>query len=273
MSAIDTRIELSVIKQRQRLIWAGGDYGAIAARTMAVAERLVDSAGLRGGDVVLDLATGAGNAAIAAARCGCEVTGVDSAEAMLERGRERAAAEGLSVNFTEADAEDLPYPDGSFDAVLSCVGVMFAPHHGRAAAELVRTCRPGGTIALASWTPAGFVGRMFQTVATHVPPPSLLWSPGLWGTEEHARRLLGRAVTDLTFTRQELIFRFRSAAEFVEIFRDHYGPVRAAFDALDQRGRQALYEDLTALVAAHDREPGPSVAVASEYLEAIAVVR
>jgi SAM-dependent methyltransferase len=263
MTTTEAHIDLSAIKERQRWTWASGDYSVIAARIMLMAERLVDAAGLRAGDAVLDVATGTGNAAIAAARCGCEVTAVDYVAGLLERGRERAAVEGLAVTFTEADAEHLPYPDASFDAVLSCVGVMFTPDHERAAAELVRVCRPGGTIAMANWTPSGFVGRMFQTVAAHVPPPSLLWSPGLWGTEEHLRRLLGHAITDLTLSPQEFVFRFRSPAEFVEVFRDYYGPVRKAFDA--------LYDDLSALAAQHDRELGPTIAVPSEYVEAVAV--
>jgi SAM-dependent methyltransferase len=223
MSATDTRIDLS-----------------------AIAERLVDAAGLCPGETVLDVATGAGNAAIAAARRGCEVTAVD-------------------------DVEELPFPDASFDAVLSCLGVMFTPHHVLAAAELLRVCRPGGTIALANWTPAGFVGRMSQSVAGHVPSSSLLWSPGLWGTEDHVRRLLGDAVADLALTRREIVFRFRSATECIEAFRDEYGPVRDAFDALDGAGRYELHCELVALAARHDREPGRSLAIPSEYLEAVAV--
>jgi ubiquinone/menaquinone biosynthesis C-methylase UbiE len=222
---------------------------------------------------VLDVATGTGNAAIAAARCGCEVTGVDYVEALLERGRERVAAEGLSVTFTEGDAERLPFPDASFDAVLSCVGVMFTPDHEQAAAELVRVCRPGGTIALANWTPAGFVGEMFRTVAAFVPPPPGLRPPGLWGTREHLEQLFGDAASDLTLTRREFVFRFRSPTEFVEVFRSYYGPVRKAFDALDQSGRDRLSVDLAALADRHDREAGPSIAVPAEYVEAIAVVR
>jgi SAM-dependent methyltransferase len=273
MTVTDTPMDLSAVKERQRWAWASGDYSVIAARIALMAELLVESAGLRAGDVVLDVATGTGNAAIAAARRGCEVTGVDYVDALLERGRERAAAEGLSVNFMEGDAEDLPYPDKSFDAVLSCVGVMFAPDHERAAAELVRVCRPGGTIALANWTPAGFVGAMFQTVAAHVPPPSGLRPPGLWGTEEHLRQLFGDAVSHLTIHRREFVFRFRTPTEFVEVFRSYYGPVRKAFDALDERGRDRLAIDLAALANRHDREPGPSLALASEYFEAIATVR
>jgi ubiquinone/menaquinone biosynthesis C-methylase UbiE len=151
MTATDIHIDLSAIKERQRWTWASGDYSAIAARIVPMAERLAESAGLRAGDAVLDVATGTGNAAIAAARCGCSVTGVDYVEGLLERGRDRAAAEGLAITFTEGDAENLPFPDASFDAVLSCVGEMFTPNHEQAAAELVRVCRPGGTIALANW--------------------------------------------------------------------------------------------------------------------------
>src|SRR5689334_4524026 len=220
MTTIDTHTDLSAIKERQRWTWASGDYSVIASRIALMAEQLVDSAGLRAGESVLDVATGTGNAAIAAARCGCEVTGVDYVEALLERGRDRAAAEGLSVTFTEGDAEHLPYPDDAFDAVISCVGVMFTPDHEQAAAELVRVCRPGGKIALANWTPTGFVGAMFRTVATHVPPPAGLRPPGLWGTEEHLRHLLGDSVSDLTLTRREFVFRFRSPTEFVEVFHD-----------------------------------------------------
>jgi SAM-dependent methyltransferase len=273
MNAIDTHIDLTAIKERQRWTWASGDYSAIAARIVPMAERLVESARLRAGDAVLDVATGTGNAAIAAARCGCEVTGVDYVDALLERGRERAAAEGLSVTFTEGDAEALPYPDASFDAVLSCVGVMFTPDHEQAAAELVRVCRRGGTIALANWTPTGFVGAMFRTVSAHVPPPAGLRPPGLWGTEGHLRELLGTEVVDLTLTRREFVFRFRSPTEFVEMFRVFYGPVRKAFDALDEPGRDRLSLELAALADEHDRERGRSIALPSEYIEAIATVR
>jgi len=265
--------QLGPLTERRWPTLVGRDRPPIGAGIEPIAEQLVDSASLRAGDSVLDVASGTGNVAIVAARRGCVVCAVDDLEALVEHGRERAATEGLHLAFTAGDAMQLPYGDASFDAVLSCMGVMFAPHHRRAAGELVRVCRPGGTIALANWTPAGFVGRIFQILAAHVPAVSLMWPPGLWGTEEHVRRLLGHATTDLRFRRRAVVFRFRSADEFVEVFRDHYGPLRDAVEALDQSGHQALHEDLTALIAAHDQEPGPSVAVAWEYLEAIAVVR
>jgi SAM-dependent methyltransferase len=266
-------VELDRLTQRQWPVLAGRGCASAAARFELIAEGLVEAAGLRAGDAVLDVASGTGDAAIAAARCGCVVTGVDDVEALLARGRDRAAAEGLSVRFAEGDAEHLPYPDGAFDAVLSCLGVMFTPRHWRAASELVRVCRPGGTIALANWTPAGFVGRIFQTVAAHVPAVSLMWPPGLWGTREHLEQLLGGAIDELTVTRREFVFRFRSSAEFVDGLRESCGPVRRALDALGEIGRQRLYDDLAALAADHDREPGPSLALPAEYVEAIATVR
>jgi SAM-dependent methyltransferase len=271
MTAIEP--DLSAVKGRQRLTWGSADYGAVAAMIVPMAERLVEAADLRAGDSVLDVACGTGNAALAAARCGCDVTGLDYVPALLERGRARAAAEGLDVAFVEGDAEGLPYADESFDAVLSCVGVMFTPDQERAAAELVRVSRSGGKIALANWTPAGFVGGMFRTVSKHVPPPVGLKPPGLWGTEPRLEELFAGALSDLRVERRHFVFRFRSADDFVDFFRANYGPVTKAFEALDDAGREHLHADLAALAAAHARAGGPTVAIPSEYLEVIAVVR
>jgi SAM-dependent methyltransferase len=265
--------QLGPLTERRWPTLVGRDCAPIGAGIEPIAEQLVDSGSLRAGDRVLDVASGTGNAAIAAARRGCVVYAVDDLEALLEHGRERAAAAGLQVTFTQGHAMQLPYADASFDAVLSCMGVMFAPHHRRAAGELVRVCRPGGTIALANWTPAGFVGRVFQTVAAHAPSLSLMWPPGLWGTDQHLETLLGSAVDALTLTRRESVFRFRSPAEFVDGFRESCGPVRRAFDALDVLGRRRLHDDLATLAAEHDRETGPPLALPAEYLEAIATVR
>jgi SAM-dependent methyltransferase len=265
--------DLAAVKARQQAAWTSGDYHAVAARIVPMAERLVEAADLPAGARVLDVAAGSGNAAIAAARCGCEVTGLDYVPELLERGRMRAAAEGLPVEYVEGDAEALPYPDGSFDAVLSCVGVMFAPDQERAAAELVRVCRPGGTIALANWTPASFVGGIFRTVGRHVPPPAGVRPPGQWGTRERLAELLGAAVRELRVTEREFVFRFRSAAELTDFFRGNYGPVRKAFEALPDGGQAQLHADLTALATAHDRGPGPSAAIPSQYLEVIATRR
>jgi SAM-dependent methyltransferase len=265
--------DLAAVKQRQQQTWASADYAAVAARIVPMAEGLAQNAGLRAGDRVLDVATGSGNAALAAARCGCEVTGIDYVPALLERARARAAAEGLEVEFAEGDAEHLAFPDASFDAVLSCLGVMFTPDQERAAAELVRVCKPGGTIGLVNWTPAGFIGQLLRTVGKHVPPPAGVRPPPQWGTEERLGELLGDAVSRLDIQRRTFVFRFRSPDDFATFFRDNYGPVHKAFGALDEPGRERLYDDLTALAREHDREEGPSVAMPAEYLEVVATRR
>ena len=262
--------DLAAVKARQRQMWASGDYAAVAARIVPVAEHLAEAAGLRPGDRVLDVATGSGNAALAAARYGCEVTGVDYVPGLLERARERAAAEGLEIAFAEGDAEDLAYPDASFDAVLSCLGVMFAPDQERAAAELVRVTRPGGTIGLVNWTPEGFIGQLLKTVSRHVPPPAGVWPPTQWGTEERLRELLGDAVSRLEITPRSYVWRFRSPEEFAGFFKDRYGPTGKAFEALDEAGQRRLWDDLVALARDHDREEGLTVAMAAEYLEVVA---
>ena len=266
-----TDVDLDAIKDRQQRTWASGDYAAVAARIVLIAEQLADGAGLRAGDTVLDVATGSGNAALAAARCGCTVTGVDYVPALLDRGRLRAEAEGLDVRFEVGDAEQLPFEDGSFDAVLSCLGVMFTPNQPQAAAELVRVCRPGGTIAVANWSPTSFVGGMFRTVGRHVPPPPGLDPPGLWGTEQRVQELLGPASSELTFTPRRFTFRFRSPDDFVDFFRSHYGPVHKAFEAAEQP--RQLHADLISLAVEHNSSTGPTVAIASEYLEAVAIKR
>jgi ubiquinone/menaquinone biosynthesis C-methylase UbiE len=265
-----TTLDLTTIKARQQRTWASGDYGAIAALIHSMSERLVRSADLAAGARVLDVATGTGNAAIAAARCGCVVTGVDFVPELLDRGRVRVAAEGLAIEFVQGDAEELAYPDESFDAVLSCVGVMFAPDQRRAAAELIRVCRPGGTIALASWTPDGFIGALFGTIGKHVPPPAGLRSPIEWGSEQRVRELLC-GVSELRAVRREFVFRFTTPNAFVDYFREHYGPTLKAFEALDKPAQAALYGDLVALARRFNRSTDGSVRLPSPYLEVIAV--
>jgi SAM-dependent methyltransferase len=269
-TTIAVQPDLAAVKQRQRQVWASADYAAVAARIMPMAEGLAQAAGLRAGERVLDVATGSGNAALAAARCGCQVTGVDYVPALLERGRARAAAEGLEVEFAEGDAENLAFSDASFDAVLSCLGVMFTPDQERAAAELVRVCRPGGTIGLVNWTPSGLIGQLLGTVGKHVPPPPGVRPPTQWGTEERLRELLGGSVSRLEIRHRAFVFRFRSADDFAAFFRDNYGPVHKAFGALDEAGGARFYDDLTALAREHDQEEGPSVAMPAAYLEVVA---
>jgi ubiquinone/menaquinone biosynthesis C-methylase UbiE len=264
---------LAAVKQRQQQAWASGDFAVVAARIQLVADHLCDTADLHAGWRVLDVATGSGNAAIAAARHGCTAVGVDYVPALLERGRERAAAEGLEVELLEGDAEALPFPDGSFDGVISVFGSMFAPDHERAAAELLRVCRPGGTVAMANWMPEGFVGQLFRTVATHVPPPAGVRSPMLWGTEEHLRRLFGDGIASLEVTERTYTWRFRSAEDLVEFFRRWYGPTLKAFAALEGEARDALERDLVALADRFDRLGGDAVAIPSTYIETVAVKR
>jgi len=275
MTITDTTApDLEAVKQRQQAAWASGDFAVVASRIVLVAEHLCDTADLQAGWRVLDVATGSGNAAIAAARHGSTAVGVDYVPALLERGRMRAEAEGLAVALLEGDAEALPFPDGSFDAVTSVFGSMFAPDHARAAAELLRVCRPGGTIALASWTPDGFIGELFRTVGAHVPPPAGVQSPMLWGTEAHLRTLFGDGIASLEIEERTFTFRFRSAQEFVDFFRTWYGPTLKAFAALDGAARDALEEDVLALVRRYDRLDGSgAVAIPSAYTEAVAVTR
>jgi ubiquinone/menaquinone biosynthesis C-methylase UbiE len=266
--------DLAAVKQRQQQTWASGDFHAVAARIVLVAEQLCDTADLHAGWRVLDVATGSGNAAIAAARLGCTAVGIDYVPALLERGRLRAEAEGLDVELLEGDAESLPFPDRSFDAITSVFGSMFAPDHERTAAELLRVCRPGGTMALASWTPDGFIGELFRTVAAHVPPPAGVQSPLLWGTESHLRALFGESLASLEVAQRTFTFRFASAEEFVTFFRLWYGPTLKAFAALEGDRRDALETDLVELVRRSNRlGTAAAVAVPATYTEAVAVVR
>jgi ubiquinone/menaquinone biosynthesis C-methylase UbiE len=271
---VDTpTLDLGAVKERQQQAWASGDFAVVAARMSLVAERLADTADLHAGWQVLDVATGSGNAALAAARLGAVAVGIDYVPPLLERGRERAAAEDLDVEFVEGDAESLPFADASFDAVTSVFGAMFAPDHARAAAELLRVCRPGGRIALASWTPDGFIGDLFRTVAAHVPPPAGVASPMLWGTEAHLRELFREEIESLEVREQTFTFRFTSAEAFVAFFRRSYGPTVKAFAALEGAARDALEHDLVALARRHDRLGTGATAIPATYLEAVATRR
>ena len=265
--------DFGAIKQRQQQAWSSGDFAVVASRMALVAERLCDAADLHAGWRVLDVATGSGNAAIAAARLGCTAVGIDYVPALLERARERAAAEGLVVELLEGDAEALPFADASFDAITSVFGTMFAPNHAQAAAELLRVSRPGGRMALASWTPQGFIGELFRTVGAHVPPPAGVPSPMLWGTEAHLRELFGDGIASLEVTERTFTWRFPSAEEFVTFFRRWYGPTVKAFAALEGSAREALERDLVALARRHDRLGTGATAIPATYAEAVAIAR
>ena len=261
--------DLATVKTRQQRTWSAGDYAVVGATLQIVSEQRCEAAGLQADDRVLDVATGNGGTAIAAARRFCQVTGADYVPSLLDRARERAAAEGFAVTFDVGDAEHLPYADGAFDAVLSTFGVMFTADQEAAASELLRVCRPGGTIALANWAPDGFIGRVFKTIGAHNPPPAGVASPALWGTEAHLRSLFGAGISELRTTRRHFAFRYRSADHFLDVFRTYYGPMLMTFDALDDAGRDALANDLRQLVGELNVSADRLV-VPSAYLEVVA---
>ncbi len=248
-----------------------GDYGKVGVTLVIMAERLCEAADLRSGQRVLDVATGNGNAALAAARRFCDVIGIDYVPMLLEEGRERAKAEGLQVDFREGDAEKLSFTDASFDVVLSTLGVMFAPNQERVASELLRVCRPGGRICLANWTPDGFIGHFFRTIGKHVPPPPLPNSPFRWGTEEGIRELLGDGVAELRAEQRSFAFRYRSAQHFVDYFRGYYGPSLKAFETLDAEGKESLERDLIELIGRFNSSGDETVVVPSDYFEVVAI--
>jgi ubiquinone/menaquinone biosynthesis C-methylase UbiE len=257
--------DLEALRVRQQRVWSSGDYNRIAAITVPVAERLVTVAGVRPDSAVLDVATGTGHAALAAARQGARVTGIDYVPALLDIARARAAAEQLDLELAEASAEALPYADESFDAVLSAIGVMFAADHAGAARELVRVTRPGGRIALASWTPTGFVGGILGIVGRHVAPPPGAQSPVRWGVEETVAELLGDQVTDVESVTATVTQRFTDAEQFADLFLTYYGPTYSAAGRLDDEGRALLRNDLVELARSYDRGDGNGVVTDWEY--------
>lgn len=272
-AAPQAAIDLAAIKGRQQVAWSTGDYAIIGGTLVSIAESLCDAVGVRAGQTVLDVATGSGNAALAAARRWCIVTGCDYVPALLERGRERAAAERLAVAFQHGDAEANPFPDESFDVVLSTFGVMFAPDQQKSADELLRVCRPDGKIGLANWTPEGFIGRLFKVLGQHVPPVSGLRSPMQWGTEARLRELFGDRVRALDIQSRHFTFNYCSPQHFIETFRTYYGPVNKAFAALEPAKQEALYHDLAVLLNDMNTAGDDALAVPSEYLEVVAVKR
>jgi ubiquinone/menaquinone biosynthesis C-methylase UbiE len=262
---------LGAIKERQQKAWSSGDYGKVDVTLVFMADLLGEAADLRSGQQVLDVATGNGNAALSAARHFCDVIGIDYVPTLLEEGRERAAAEGLRVDFREGDAENLSFTDASFDAVLSTLGVMFAPDQGKVASELLRVCQPGGKICLTNWTPDSFIGDFFRTMGKHVPPPPLPNSPFRWGTEEGIRELIGDGVAELKMERRSFDFRYRSAQYFVDYLKGYYGPTLKAFEALDAEGQEGLERDMIELIGRFNASGDETVAVPSDYLQVVAV--
>jgi len=261
--------DLAAVKGRQQLAWASGDYAVIGTTLQIVGESLAEACELRWDEDVLDVAAGNGNATLAAARRGARVTSTDYVSTLLDRGAERARAEGLEVRFQTADAEALPFDDASFDAVLSTFGVMFAPDHAACASEMVRVCRSGGRIGLANWTPGGFVGQMFKTLGRHLPPPAGVQPPALWGVEAHLSTLFGTNASSIVATPKMFNFRYRSAEHFIDVFRTWYGPVLKAYSTLPADKADALTRDMTELLNAMNRGGARSLVVPGEYLEVV----
>lgn len=267
MTTILATPDFSAVKQRQQAMWATGDYAIIGTTLQIVGERLCEAADLRAGESVLDVAAGNGNATLAAARRFADVVSTDYVEALLDRGRARADAERLPVRFRVADAEDLPFDDASFDVAVSTFGVMFTPDQETAARELTRVVRRGGRIALANWTPEGFIGQLFRIIGKHLPAPAGVKSPALWGTEARLAELF--AGHQVRATKQVFNFRYASAEHWLEVFRTYYGPTNRAFAALGTAEQTALQRDIENLLEAMNRGGKDTLIVPSEYLEAV----
>lgn len=259
------------IKAKQQATWGSGDYAVIGVTLQIVGESLAEAADIRGGERVLDVAAGNGNATLAAARRFADVTSTDYVDTLLKRGSARAAAEGLTATFRTADVEALPFDDQSFDAVLSTFGVMFTPNHGKAAEEMLRVVRSGGRIGLANWTPEGFIGRLFKIIGRHVPPPAGVQSPALWGTEPYMVQLFGGEAADIRCTRKMYNFRYKSPTHWLGIFRDYYGPILKAFAALDASGQAKLEADIIELLEDLNIGGRDSLLIPGEYLEVVVV--
>jgi ubiquinone/menaquinone biosynthesis C-methylase UbiE len=263
-----TRPNLAAVKSKQQAAWSSGDYAVVGTTLQIVGESLCEAVDLRAGQSVLDVAAGNGNAALAAARRWAKVTATDYVPALLDQARARAAADGLEIELRGADAENLPFPDTSFDVVLSTFGVMFTPDQDKAASELLRVCKPGGKIGLANWTPGSFIGQLFRTIGAYIPPAQGVKSPALWGTEQRLRELFDAKSASFVATPRYFSFRYRSAAHWLEVFRTFYGPLNLAFAALGGRGAD-LERDVLALLDQFDRGGVAGLVVPSEYLEVV----
>jgi SAM-dependent methyltransferase len=264
-------VDLREVGQMQQKTWSEGDFGMVAGLVMMVAEELAEALDLVPGERVLDVACGSGNGAIAAARRSWgNVVGVDFVPALLERGRERAATERLDVEFVEGDATALPVEDGEFDVVMSIFGAMFAADQEKAAAELLRACKPGGRIGMANWVPDSGVGQMFMTIAKHAPPPPGVNPPLLWGTEERLRELFGDGVSELRVERLKSRQAFRSADHFLDFFRTYFGPTKVAFERVGPEGEEALTADLRGYLEQNNVAGERALVLEPEYLQVVA---
>ncbi len=263
--------EMEALKTKLKGMWMAGDFGQIAKHIERAADDFIGRLNLKPGDRVLDVACGTGNLSIPAARAGANVTGADIATNLLEQARARAASEDLTIRFDEGDAESLPYDDAAFDVVVTMYGAMFAPRPELVASELTRVCRSGGRIAMANWTPEGFIGEMFKVTGKHVPPPPAMPSPLKWGDEATVRERLREGIADLQVTRRMCEFKYPfPPAEVVETFRLYYGPTQRAFAALDDEKQAALRSDLEQLWTEHNQATDNTTNVEGEYLEVVA---
>ncbi len=272
-AAAPTKPDLAALKTRQQGAWASGDYAVVGTTLQIVGEELCEALDLRAGSNVLDVAAGNGNVTLAAARRWCDVISTDYVPALLERGRERAATERLDVTFREADAEALSFAPASFDAVVSTFGVMFTADQDKAAAELLRVCKPGGKIGLANWTPDGYIGRLFKTLGKHLPPPAGVKSPALWGTRARITEMFGAQASNIVAEPRMFAFRYRSPQHWLDVFKTYYGPMLKAYAALDAGGQAALTRDVLDLIAEFNRAGDGTMVVRSEYLEVVITKR
>jgi ubiquinone/menaquinone biosynthesis C-methylase UbiE len=261
--------DLAAVKARQQAAWSTGNYAVVGTTLQIVGEGLCEALDLRSGQSVLDVAAGNGNATLAAARRFCEVTSTDYVPSLLESGRARAQADGYAIRFQEADAENLPFHDASFDAVMSTFGVMFTPDQEKAASELARVCKPGGKIGLANWTPESFIGQLFKTIGKYVPPAAGVKSPALWGTKARLEEIFGKSAKAIRAESRHFTFRYRSPEHFIEVFRTYYGPMNKTFGALDAGKQAAFTSDLIALMARGNRSGDRTLVLPSEYLEVV----
>jgi len=265
--------DLNAVKSRQQAAWSSGDYAIVGATLQIVGESMCEAMDLRAGHKVLDVAAGNGNATLAAARRWCDVTSTDYVPALLARGRIRAQAEGWQVEFREADAEALPFEDGSFDAVVSTYGVMFTANQDKAAAELLRVCKSGGKIGLANWTPDGFIGQVFKVISKHMPPPAGIKSPALWGTAARIDELFKAKASAIEISTRNFMFRYRSAQHWIDVFKTYYGPLLKTVAALPPQGQGALLADLAALIDRLNQAKDGTMVVPSGYLEIVITKR
>jgi ubiquinone/menaquinone biosynthesis C-methylase UbiE len=271
LSPSSPAIDLAAVKTRQQAAWSTGDYAVVGTTLQIVGESLCEALDLRSGARVLDVAAGNGNATLAAARRWCDVTSTDYVPSLLESGRARAQAEGHVVRFQEADAENLPFPDASFDAVMSTFGVMFTPNQEEAASELARVCKPGGRIGLANWTPESFIGQVFRTIGKYVPPAPGVRSPALWGAKARLEELFRGTAKEIHTAGRQFTFRYRSPAHFIDVFRTYYGPMNKTYGALDAAMQAAFTRDLLALMQSRNCSGDETLVLPSEYLEAVIV--